>query len=433
MVLRCDPLWKWTNVYMDLQQRRSHVFQDCGLPVQVALRNTAEERLSFEELDCGHGHQTYCVRLLDYMPGVTVSESAVTQEDLYDVGRMGAALSRAMLKIEHPNLDVLNLSANKAWDIGHIHLVEQYLSVMDGDPVQDIIKEVIQGIKSQVLPKLGSFPTGITHGDFSDQNILVSPVGNGHHKVSGIIDFTFLCRKCFVNEVAVSIAYLMVENPSPLNVGGAVLAGWESLIPLSDDERDCLFLLVLGRLCQSLVYGRHNSLQSSENKDYFLTKSLWQQAVKELGLEGKVTHKQVSKKWENLKKRYKDLRDPKTGSGTDSGEKTASNWPYYAVLHAVLGGRPAVDPPVVVASFRPAEDPTALLMAIVNPDETPSEDTQLGSASSAPSTRKRKRTDSQRILDFLQAESDKEQRRHEESEEKTLRFLSLFERMVEKL
>ncbi|CAL9695420.1 unnamed protein product [Knipowitschia caucasica] len=255
---------------LEVQTQALSFLQDCGLPVQVALRNTAEERLSFEELDCGHGHQTYCVRLLDYMPGVTVSESAVTQEDLYDVGRMGAALSRAMLKIEHPNLDVLNLSANKAWDIGHIHLVEQYLSVMDGDPVQDIIKEVIQGIKSQVLPKLGSFPTGITHGDFSDQNILVSPVGNGHHKVSGIIDFTFLCRKCFVNEVAVSIAYLMVENPSPLNVGGAVLAGWESLIPLSDDERDCLFLLVLGRLCQSLVYGRHNSLQSSENKDYFL-------------------------------------------------------------------------------------------------------------------------------------------------------------------
>ncbi|CAL9708124.1 unnamed protein product [Knipowitschia caucasica] len=48
-------------------------------------------------------------------------------------------------------------------------------------------------------------------------------------------------------------------------------------------------------------------------KTKFQTKSLWQQAVKELGLEGKVTHKQVSKKWENLKKRYKDLRDPKTG------------------------------------------------------------------------------------------------------------------------
>uniref|UniRef100_A0AAV2K5U1 Myb/SANT-like DNA-binding domain-containing protein n=1 Tax=Knipowitschia caucasica TaxID=637954 RepID=A0AAV2K5U1_KNICA len=44
-------------------------------------------------------------------------------------------------------------------------------------------------------------------------------------------------------------------------------------------------------------------------KTKFQTKSLWQQAVKELGLEGKVTHKQVSKKWENLKKRYKGPKD----------------------------------------------------------------------------------------------------------------------------
>uniref|UniRef100_A0AAV2J008 Uncharacterized protein n=1 Tax=Knipowitschia caucasica TaxID=637954 RepID=A0AAV2J008_KNICA len=33
---------------------------------------------------------------------------------------------------------------------------------------------------------------------------------------------------------------------------------------------------------------------------------LWQ-AVKELGLEGKVTHKQVSKKWENLKNATRTL------------------------------------------------------------------------------------------------------------------------------
>lgn len=30
---------------------------------------------------------------------------------------------------------------------------------------------------------------------------------------------------------------------------------------------------------------------------------VYRQAVKELGLEGQITHKQASKKWENLKKR----------------------------------------------------------------------------------------------------------------------------------
>uniref|UniRef100_A0AAV2MHE6 MADF domain-containing protein n=1 Tax=Knipowitschia caucasica TaxID=637954 RepID=A0AAV2MHE6_KNICA len=156
---------------------------------------------------------------------------------------------------------------------------------------------------------------------------------------------------------------------------------------------------------------------------------------------------------EVCKKRWKNLRDTyevlKILPPPHKGLRNLNPVPY----HATHMGH----------NEKPAEDPTALLMAIVNPDETPSEDTQLGSASSAPSTRsaspapssnnppssptpsssssrhntptprKRKRTDSQRILDFLQAESDKEQRRHEESEEKTLRFLSLFERMVEKL
>ncbi|CAL8360508.1 unnamed protein product [Arctogadus glacialis] len=37
--------------------------------------------------------------------------------------------------------------------------------------------------------------------------------------------------------------------------------------------------------------------------------------LEEMGMEGKVTRQQASKKWENLKKKYKDLRTPKTGVG----------------------------------------------------------------------------------------------------------------------
>lgn len=81
----------------------------------------------------------------------------------------------------------------------------------------------------------------------------------------------------------------------------------------------------------------------AENEDKFTEKKyasrmLWEKAVKDLVLEGKVTGEKASKKWENLKKRYKDLKQPKSGSGTDSGEKTMSNWQYYEVMHAVLGG-----------------------------------------------------------------------------------------------
>lgn len=58
-----------------------------------------------------------------------------------------------------------------------------------------------------------------------------------------------------------------------------------------------------------------------------------------------------------------ELRTPKTGSGTDQGEVTVATWQYFGDMHEVLGARPAMDPPVVVASFQlGAEDPMTILM-----------------------------------------------------------------------
>lgn len=58
---------------------------------------------------------------------------------------------------------------------------------------------------------------------------------------------------------------------------------------------------------------------------------------------------------------FQNLRTPRSGSGTDAGETTAATWQYFEAKHEVLGARPSVDPPVVVASFV-EEDPTTVLM-----------------------------------------------------------------------
>lgn len=74
----------------------------------------------------------------------------------------------------------------------------------------------------------------------------------------------------YVFELAITIMYMMIENPTPLDVGRDVLAGWESVIRLNEAERDALYLLVLCRFCQSLVVARHTVLQHPENKDYVM-------------------------------------------------------------------------------------------------------------------------------------------------------------------
>ncbi|KAK5911559.1 hypothetical protein CgunFtcFv8_005722 [Champsocephalus gunnari] len=79
-------------------------------------------------------------------------------------------------------------------------------------------------------------------------------------------------------------------------------------------------------------------------------KKAWEEILKALGLGGSVTPTQIGKKWDNLKRKYKELRCPPTGSGTDRGEATAATWPYFTAMHEAIGGRPSIDPPTLMDS-----------------------------------------------------------------------------------
>lgn len=114
----------------------------------------------------------------------------------------------------------------------------------------------------------------VNHGDLNDHNILVeaseSASGDAGYQVSGILDFGDMSYGYYVFEVAITIMYMMIESTSPLHVGGHVLAGFESVIPLTPVERGALFLLVCGRFCQSLVIAAHSCQLHPENEEYLM-------------------------------------------------------------------------------------------------------------------------------------------------------------------
>ncbi|MBN3298548.1 HYKK kinase, partial [Amia calva] len=74
----------------------------------------------------------------------------------------------------------------------------------------------------------------------------------------------------YMFEVATNLMYMMIESKQLLEVGGPVLAGYESVIPLTAEERDVLYLLVLCRFCQSLVLPWHTVLLHPEDEEYLM-------------------------------------------------------------------------------------------------------------------------------------------------------------------
>ena len=114
---------------------------------------------------------------------------------------------------------------------------------------------------------------GINHGDFNDLNVLVQSDESGGYRISGILDFGDMNSGYYIHELAITIMYMMIEHPNPIEVGGPVLAGWESVLPLNEAEKECLYLLVLSRFCQSLVLARHTVALHPENADYLMISS----------------------------------------------------------------------------------------------------------------------------------------------------------------
>lgn len=77
----------------------------------------------------------------------------------------------------------------------------------------------------------------------------------------------------YIHELAITVMYMMIEHPNPIEVGGPVLAGWESVLPLNEAEKDCLYMLVLCRFCQSLVLARYSVSLQPENAEYLMISS----------------------------------------------------------------------------------------------------------------------------------------------------------------
>ncbi|XP_058495121.1 hydroxylysine kinase [Solea solea] len=243
-----------------------------GLPAQTALPNSSGQLISLEEMDCGYGSQKYLVRLLTYLPGITVSKVPLTPELLYDIGKTAARMDTILKEMEHPHLSVLQRE-NFLWSLTNVPLMEAYLSVLDGNPLQDIIKSVIQQYKTCVAPKYSDFRKCINHGDFNDLNLLVRSDGSNGYRISGILDFGDMHSGYYIHELAITIMYMMTEHPNPVEVGGPVLAGWESVLPLNEVEKECLYVLVMCRFCQSLLFARYFVTLHPENAEYLMISS----------------------------------------------------------------------------------------------------------------------------------------------------------------
>ncbi|XP_023263981.1 uncharacterized protein LOC111656481 isoform X1 [Seriola lalandi dorsalis] len=70
----------------------------------------------------------------------------------------------------------------------------------------------------------------------------------------------------------------------------------------------------------------------------------WRSILKHMGLQHKMTHSQASKKWENMKKRYKELKNP-----PDGVKVFPETWTHFTLMDDAIEGRLEGSAPILKA------------------------------------------------------------------------------------
>lgn len=81
------------------------------------------------------------------------------------------------------------------------------------------------------------------HGDINDQNVVLTPgPADESWDIAAVLDFGDTQHSCYVFELAICICYMMLltAETDPLDAGGHVIAGYNTVRPLPDVELSIL-------------------------------------------------------------------------------------------------------------------------------------------------------------------------------------------------
>ncbi|MDA0327380.1 MAG: aminotransferase class III-fold pyridoxal phosphate-dependent enzyme [Gemmatimonadetes bacterium] len=204
------------------------------------------------------------VRMVEYVDGGLLANVRPRSTSLlYDLGRRLAELDSALGA--YPAHPPARLDFD--WALGRSGIVmERCLSLFDGDSLAQV-----RGVHEAWLKREPDFlglGSQVIHGDVNDHNVLVSPVGAGPRRVTGIIDLGDSHSAPRVFDLGIAIAYAILDTQDPLMAAAAVARGFHETTPLSTDEVNVVYALARARLGASVSISAWRQHESGEVDDY---------------------------------------------------------------------------------------------------------------------------------------------------------------------
>ena len=201
----------------------------------------------------------YRARVLNFVEGNLLENQAdISIKLLSNVGFSLARLDKSLEGFDH-----LALHRGHRWELLLAGQHREKLQQVSGAENRDLVAWAFDRWAS-VRDELDDLPRQAIHGDANPENILVEG-----ERVSGFVDFGDACHNPRACELAICLAYLMMDREDPLQAADAVIEGYAAELPLAAAEREVLLPLVCGRLAVTVTMASARMAIDPDNPNWF--------------------------------------------------------------------------------------------------------------------------------------------------------------------
>ena len=208
---------------------------------------------------------THLARLLTWVPGELLARVKPHTERLFiDLGRRVGEMDAAFAGFSHPAMH-----RPLQWNLAGTSWIRNELGRFTDAVRRAMVERVVDAFEREVAPHWQALRTQVVHNDWNDYNVVVATDAPAEPAVAGVVDFGDMVHSATVSDLAVAIAYAILDKTDPVGAAAAIVRGYHETHPLTELELDVLFHLVRARLAISVTMAACQSAQAPGN-DYLL-------------------------------------------------------------------------------------------------------------------------------------------------------------------
>ena len=247
-----------SSAALDLQNAALRHLRSADLPFPKLIADTDGRDIS--RIHSADG-EVWQARLLTFIDGIPLSDFRPHSDGLLrDIGSWLGKVSAAMRSFQHEEK-----RADYRWNLGILPQAAAYARDLPPEK-RDLLDHHLRRCGADLLPALPELRQSFVYNDANDSNILVRFAGSPEARVAGFIDLGDMVYSASVADLAVALAYVMMDAERPLEKAVPLVAAYHAQFPLTEREIGLLFPMIAARLCLSVCISWHQQRQEPENR-----------------------------------------------------------------------------------------------------------------------------------------------------------------------